>query len=117
MHKPGILTRELYYPVLDCFLRALPFTYRALSARPETYAQINILGPCGGSWYLCRAGETWRLLEEPLGEKVSETTIPEGIAWRVFTKGIDRESALTQVNVAGDVALGMQVLGMTSIVA
>jgi uncharacterized protein (TIGR03083 family) len=117
VNKPGILTRELYHPVLDCFLRALPFTYHAVSARPETYAQINIAGPCGGSWYLCRAEETWRLLEEPLGEKVSETTIPQEIAWRIFTKGIDRESALSHVKVEGDVPLGMQVLGMISVVA
>ena len=26
--KPGIMTRELYFPVLDCFMRALPFKYR-----------------------------------------------------------------------------------------
>jgi len=26
-NRPGIMTRELYYPVLDCFMRALPFTY------------------------------------------------------------------------------------------
>jgi uncharacterized protein (TIGR03083 family) len=117
VNKPGILTRELYYPVLDCFLRALPFAYRAVSAQPGTYVQITVSGECGGSWYLCRAEGTWRLLEEPFGEKVSETTIPQEIAWRIFTKGIDRESALSHVKVAGDVALGMQVLGMTSIVA
>jgi len=34
VNKPGIMTRELYYPVLDCFLRALPFTYRNVSAKP-----------------------------------------------------------------------------------
>ena len=25
-NRPGIMTRELYYPVLDCFMRALPFS-------------------------------------------------------------------------------------------
>jgi|SRR5437016_523181 len=115
--KPGIMTRELYYPVLDCFLRALPFTYRSISAKPGTYAQINVSGECGGSWYLYRAEETWQLLNEPFGEKASETTIPEEITWRIFTKGIDRESALSQVKVAGDVALGLHVLEMVSIVA
>ncbi len=115
--KPGIMTRELYYPVLDCFLRALPFTYRSVSAKPGTYAQIIISGECGGNWYLHRAGETWQLFEEPFGEKASETIIPQEIAWRIFTKGIDRESALSQVKVAGDVALGLHVLGMVSIVA
>jgi len=115
--KPGIMTRELYFPVLDCFLRALPFAYRTISAKPGTYAQIIISGECGGSWCLCRAEETWQLLKEPFGEKASETTIPQEIAWRMFTKGIDRESALSQVKVTGDVALGLHVLGTVSIIA
>ncbi len=115
--KPGIMTRELYYPVLDCFLRALPFTYRSVSAKPGTYTQIIISGECGGIWYLYRAEGTWQLLDQPFGEKASETTIPQEIAWRIFTKGIDRESALSQVKVAGDGALGLHVLGMVSIVA
>src|SRR5438132_9223076 len=50
--RPGIMTRELYYPVLDCFLRALPFTYRSGSAKAGNYAQINVSGECGGNWYL-----------------------------------------------------------------
>lgn len=115
--KPGIMTRELYYPVLDSFLRALPFTYRAITAQPGTYVQINVSGECGGSWYLCRVGEAWELLREPAGKKVSETTIPQDIAWRIFTKGIGRESALSQLNMTGDTKLGQHVLGMISIVA
>ena len=117
VNKPGIMTRELYYPVLDCFLRALPFMYRSVSAQPGTYVQIIVSGECGGSWYLCRAEETWRLLEEPFGENASVTTIPQEIAWRIFTKGIDRESALSQVKVSGDTKLGQHVLGMISVVA
>jgi uncharacterized protein (TIGR03083 family) len=115
--KPGIMTRELYFPVLDCFLRALPFGYRKISAKPGTYVRIVISGECGGSWYLYRTEETWQLLKKPFGEKASETVIPQEIAWRIFTKGISRESALSQVNVTGDVALGMHVLDMVSIVA
>ena len=116
VNKPGIMTRELYYPVLDCFLRALPFTYRNISAKPGIFVQISVSGECGGNWYLCHAGETWRLLKEPFGEKTSETTIPQEIAWRIFTKGIGRESALSQVKIMGDTKLGQHLLGMISIV-
>jgi uncharacterized protein (TIGR03083 family) len=115
--KPGIMTRELYFPVLDCFLRALPFTYRGISAKPGSYAHIVISGECGGNWYLYRAGETWQLIKKPFGEKASETIIPQEIAWRIFTKGISRESAFSQVKVTGDVDLGLHALGMVSIVA
>ena len=117
VNKPGIMTREFYHPVLDCFLRALPFTYRAMSAQTGTYVQINVSGECGGSWYLCRAEQEWKLLREPAGEKASETTIPQEIAWRIFTKGIERQAALGQIKVSGDTKLGQHVLGMISIVA
>jgi len=99
--QPGIMTRELYYPVLDCFLRALPFTYRKVEAKFDTHVRINISGESGGSWYLYRATDSWQLLEEPFGEQVSETTIPQELAWRIFTKGIDRRSARSLVKVTG----------------
>jgi len=117
VNKPGIMNRELYYPALDCFLRALPFTYRNVAAKPGSYVQIVISGECGGSWYLYRAEESWQLLQEPSGEEVSETIIPQEIAWRIFTKGIDRDSALSQVKISGDTKLGEHVLEMISIVA
>ena len=117
VNKPGIMTRELYNPVLDCFLRALPFNYRNVSAKPGTFVQIIISGECGGLWYLYRAEDGWRLIAEAAGEKASETTIPQEIAWRIFTKGIDRESAESQVTVTGDPKLGLHVLGMISVVS
>src|SRR6266403_492551 len=101
VNKPGIMTRELYYPVLDCFLRALPFTYRDFSAKTGTLLQFTVSGECGGIWYLYRTNEVWQLVEAPIGAAASETTIPQEIAWRIFTKGIDGDSALAQVKVSG----------------
>lgn len=114
--KPGIMTREFYYPVLDCFMRGLPFTYRTVSAKSGTLAQFNVSGECGGSWYLHRHGEAWKLISLPVDEKVSETTIPQEIAWRVFTKGIEPDVAKSQVQVSGDTEMGLHILGMMSIV-
>ncbi len=114
--KPGIVTRELYYPVLDCFMRGLPFTYRTVSAKSGTLAQFNVSGECGGCWYLHRHGEAWKLIGIATGEKVSETTIPQEIAWRIFTKGIEPDVAKSQVQVSGDTEMGLHILGMMSIV-
>ena len=44
VNKPGIMTHELYHPVLDCFLRALPFRYRNVSAKLGTLVKINVAG-------------------------------------------------------------------------
>jgi uncharacterized protein (TIGR03083 family) len=114
--KPGIMTRELYYPVLDCFMRALPFTYGTVSAKPDSFLKFTISGDCGGDWFLHRKAETWQLVEQPVSEKVAEVAIPQEIAWRIFTRGIDRQSALAQVKVTGDSELGLHVLRMVSIV-
>jgi len=114
--RPGIMTRELYYPVLDCFMRALPFTYRDRSGETGTHLRVNVSGDCGGSWYLYREEDRWVQLDAPAGRQVSETTIPQDIAWRIFTKGIDRDAAAAQVLVTGDRGPGSHVLGMVSIV-
>jgi hypothetical protein len=111
------MTPELYFPVLDCFLRGLPFTYRNVSANPGTCARITISGDCGGTWNLTREEENWRLTEQPWGQIASEISIPQEMAWRIFTKGIDRESARAQVKISGDPALALPVLGMVSIVS
>jgi uncharacterized protein (TIGR03083 family) len=116
VEKPGIMTREFYFPVLDCFMRALPHAYSAVPAKPGTLAQINVAGDCGGSWYLLRDTETWRLVSSAAGEKISETNIPQEIAWRIFTKGIPRDAAESRVQVEGNSEVGLHILGMVSIV-
>jgi uncharacterized protein (TIGR03083 family) len=117
VNRPGIMIRELYYPVLDCFMRALPFAYRDVHAEPGSALQFNISGDCGGSWYLQRERGAWRLCAQHRGNKISEVTIPQEIAWRVFTKGIDREAAAAQTKIDGDRHLGAHVLSMLAIVA
>jgi len=116
VNKPGIMTREFYFPVLDCFMRALPYAYRNVEAMPGTFAQFNISGECGGIWYLLRDGNGWKLIASPAREKISETIIPQEIAWRIFTKGIESEKAKSQVQVLGDEAIGLHILKMISIV-
>lgn len=116
VNKPGIMTREFYFPVLDCFMRGLPYTYRKVPAMSGALAQFNVSGECGGSWYLLRDGDAWTLIASLAGEKISEVTIPHEIAWRIFTKGIAPKEAKTQVKVNGDAAAGLHILKMISIV-
>lgn len=116
VNKPGIMTREFYFPVLDCFMRALPYTYRNVGSAPGSLAQFNISGECGGGWYLFHESNEWKLIASPAGKKISETTIPQEIAWRIFTKGIAREEARSQVQVSGDEAVALHILKMISIV-
>ena len=61
--RPGILTPRLYGPVLDCFMRGLPHAYRAVDAAPGDTVRFDVVGDCGGSWWLYRAA--LRLAAQP----------------------------------------------------
>lgn len=115
--RPGIMTPELYGPVLECFMRGLPHAYREVPARAGSVVEVTVTGECGGTWWLERASSHWVLVTTPARERIdARTAIPQSIAWRVFTKGISRDEAKSQVSISGDEALGAAALGMTAIV-
>jgi uncharacterized protein (TIGR03083 family) len=116
LHRPGIMTPELYHPVLDCFLRGLPFTYRDVDAAAGTGVLIEISGDCGGQWFLLRTATGWSFASPSDGEVATTVTIAQELAWRVFTKGIDRDAARAQIEIKGERDLGNMVLELTAIV-
>ncbi|GAA4404078.1 maleylpyruvate isomerase family mycothiol-dependent enzyme [Nibrella viscosa] len=114
----GIMTTELYYPLLDTFMRALPHTYRQVTAREGTLLQVSVTGEGGGNWYLYREQQAWHLLYHPPFRQPSDrVTIDGRIAWRLFTKGISREAAEPYVQQEGDGAITAPILGMVSVMA
>jgi uncharacterized protein (TIGR03083 family) len=115
-NRPGIMTPELYHPVLDCFVRGLPHLYREFDALFGTQLLLEISGKCGGQWVLSKASSGWQLLKQADVEFASRVTIPQELAWRVFTKGIDRKAAREQIKIEGDQELGERVLQLTAIV-
>jgi Mycothiol maleylpyruvate isomerase N-terminal domain len=116
-NHPGTMTPELYHPVLDCFLRGLPHLYRDVDAPTGTALLLEISGECGGQWFLSRQSARWQLVGQAPAAFAVRVTIPQEIAWRVFTKGVDRESAKAQIRIEGDRNLGDKVLELTAIVA
>ena len=116
-NRPGILTPDLYHPVLDCFVRGLPFLYREVNAPAGTLIAVEISGECGGQWFLSRNAVGWALVKDASGEAAARVTIPQDLAWRIFTRGIDREAARSQVGIHGDRELADRVLHLTAIVA
>jgi len=50
------------------------------------------------------------------GDFAARVRIPEALAWRLFTKGVDHDSARAQIEVEGDRGLREKVLLLTVIV-
>jgi uncharacterized protein (TIGR03083 family) len=115
--KPGIATRELYFPVLDTFMRALPFRYKNVGADEGALIKFHITGDAGGAWFLVRREGKWELASEPAGRLASEVEFSQEIAWRIFTKGIAKEAARPQITVTGDRNLALHVLNVIAVMA
>jgi uncharacterized protein (TIGR03083 family) len=114
--RSGIMTPELYHPVLDCFVRGLPHAFRDLHAESGTTLQLDIAGECGGTWLLCRRDSRWTFIGAQPTELTARVVIPQEIPWRVFTKGINRIDAIHQSVIEGDRALAERVFDLTAIV-
>jgi len=60
---------------------------------------------------------SWQLYLSRPPHPEAEVILPEDAAWRLFTKGISRETAISQARFAGDPGLGRQMLEVVSIIA
>jgi hypothetical protein len=115
-HRPGLMTPEFYHPVLDCFLRGLRYQCRGIDAPSGTAILVEITGDCGGQWWVSKGTSEWALVKNPFCAPASCVTIPQTLAWRLFTKGIDRDLARAQIRIDGDPRLGEGVTHLTAIV-
>lgn len=115
--KPGLKAPRFFAPVLDAFVRAMPFTYRDVVAPESTRITLDITGDSGGTWTIQREGENWVLyvgMEHLVAAKVA---IDQEDAWRLFTRGIDPAIVRSRSTITGDLRLGNRIFGMVSIIA
>lgn len=114
--KPALDTREVYHPVLDCFMRVLPYTYRHVEAPPGTLVSIRVDGDAADEWQLYRGRNHWLIAGGLATPPNAEIAVPGDIAWRLFTKGIEPAELRRRVVVAGDGSLARHVFDAVAIV-
>lgn len=114
---PPLTAREWMHPVLDLFVRALPYTFRDTPAPEGSTVRVAITGPAGGDWTLRREAGGYRLYGGASPEPTAIVTLSDETAWRLFSKGLAPETARARVNIDGDQALGRVVLGALAVMA
>lgn len=118
--RPGpLLSRRLYLPVLETFLRALPFAFREVDRPDGTAVRVVVHGDAGGEWWLVRRGGDWSQAERA-GTSSATVTLPQEVAWKVWTKRRTVEEKLRSwpgILIEGDDRLGGLVVGMVSVMA
>src|SRR5438128_6010794 len=115
--RPGLTEPRFLAPVLATFVHALPLTYRDVGAEAGTVVGLTITGPAGGRWSLRRESAAWTLGAAASGREDAEVVIDDDTAWRLFTRGIDRERAAGATKITGDRRLGARLLDAVAIIA
>jgi len=114
--RPGILTAELYYPVLDTFMMALPYTYRDTNVPNGTVVQVSISGEGGGHWFLAHHGK-WQLSKTNDAPVTAHIIIDGSVAWKLFTKSWRRKDIEQHISIEGDTTLAEVALEMIAVMA
>ena len=117
VNKPGLMTREFYYPFIDIFMLALPHTYGDTGASTGTTIKVTVTSEIGGSWFLVREESNWKLTEEITQNPTSTVTIDPNTAWKLFSKSWRPEQVKEKVLIEGDQKLGEVALTMVSAMA
>ena len=117
MNKPGLKDPRFFAPVLDTFVRALPHTFKGVQANDGTMLQLTISGPSGGEWCLLRKQQQWNLGQSSTPRPDATVIIDQESAWRLFTRGMNKNEILPHVAIKGNQQLGLHTLHTVSIIA
>lgn len=115
--RPGLKEPRFFAPVLEAFMRALPRTFRDTPAGEGTHIRIIISGAAGNGWSLVREADRWTLYRSADVPITAQITLDAETAWRLFTKGLDAETAASSAVIEGDETLGQVVFNTVSILA
>jgi uncharacterized protein (TIGR03083 family) len=114
---PGLRSRYWLHPVLETFVRALPYTYRDAAAPEGACVVVAITGEAGGVWSLQRGESAWTLWAGEAAGAACHIAVDADAAWRLFTKGIPRSTAGKHLRIRGDRGLGEVLFGALAVMA
>jgi uncharacterized protein (TIGR03083 family) len=116
--KPGLMTKELFYPLIDTFMYALPHTYRNTRAEKGTVLKFTVSTKLGGDWFLQMIKDKWTLTKNlPIETPRAYIILPPDTTWKLFTKAISAEAALAAAAVEGDIQVMAPIFTIVAVMA
>lgn len=111
-----LLEEKWYLPYLDTSVRALPHHYRNVEGKNKDLVKFTFSGKTEKSWFLYY-DSGWGLINSTNQEPISEVKIRDDYAWRIFTKGINKEEAIAESEIIGNQKLGLKIFDMIAVMA
>lgn len=115
--KPGIMTKELYYPFMDTLMFAFPHTFRHVTAADGTVVSLRVTSEIGGTWHIVQTASGWVPDKRGNLHPHAQVTMDPDTAWKLFSKSWRPEQVLDKVEIMGDTALAHQVLHIVAVMA
>lgn len=117
VNKPGLMVPAFFYPFIDVYALALPYTYRNVKAEEGTIVRVTVTSNIGGSWYLIRINDKWQLNKRMVAAPTAELILDPDTAWKLFSKGLSPDEVKDKVTIVGDPELAEVALTMVSVMA
>lgn len=114
---PPLDDPRLSRPVLETFLRALPYRYREVEAPAGASLVVRIEGRIPYAYTLRREDAGWNLFAGEFEAPASRIVLPEEPAWLLLTNGMTGEAARERAAIEGDARLAAPFFGVVAVMA
>jgi hypothetical protein len=109
--------RKWYYPCLHTLIRGIPHACRHITPASRLSLHITITGEGGGDWFMVYHNKEWMLVSHFTEDTDCRVIIPGELAWQFFSKSLQPEKYLSEIEILGDMTLGMEALKTISVMA
>lgn len=115
--RQGIMTKELFYPFVDTFMFAFPYTFSNISAENGTVVSIEVSTEIGGIWSIVKTDKGWNLDKGENFNPTSKIVIDPETVWKLFSKSWKPEQVMDKVKITGNIDLAKQALNIVAVMA
>jgi hypothetical protein len=115
--RQGIMTKELFYPFVDTFMFAFPYTFSNISAENGTVVSIEVSTDIGGIWNIIKTDKGWVLDKSKNIDNHAKVIIDPETVWKLFSKSWKPEQVTDKVKVSGNTTLAKQALNIVAVMA
>lgn len=115
--KPGIMTKELFYPFVDTIMFAFPHSFSNVSAKNGTTVSIEVSTDIGGIWNIIKTNAGWELDKSKTIDTDARIIIEPETVWKLFSKSWRPEQVRDKVKILGDSTLAKQALNIVAVMA
>lgn len=115
--KPGNMTKELFYPLVDTFMFAFPHSFSNVLAKNGTTVSIEVSTDIGGIWNIIKTNAGWELDKSKTIDTDARIIIEPETVWKLFSKSWRPEQVRDKVKILGDSTLAKQALNIVAVMA